>query len=69
MLDEVLFAAKPARYAETHAGSAAYPMSYDAERQYGILGFLSRQIAFTHRIRREGDRRWRSLRPCFRCCS
>lgn len=45
VLDEVLFAAKPARYAETHAGSAAYPMSYDAERQYGILGFLSRQMS------------------------
>ena len=45
VLDEVLVAAKPARYAETHAGSAAYPMQSDDERRYGILGFLSGQTS------------------------
>ena len=41
VLDEVLALAKPARYAETHAGSAAYRMVEDEERRYGVLGFLS----------------------------
>ncbi len=40
VLDEVLVGAKPARYAETHAGSASYPMVQDEERQFGVLGFL-----------------------------
>jgi 23S rRNA A2030 N6-methylase RlmJ len=40
VLDEVLVASKPARYAETHAGSAAYPMVHDRERRFGVLGFL-----------------------------
>jgi len=40
VVDEVLENAKPARYAETHAGSAAYAIVHDAERQYGVLGFL-----------------------------
>ncbi|GAA1614321.1 MULTISPECIES: hypothetical protein [Kribbella] len=40
VLNEVLAAAKPKRYAETHAGSAAYPIVDDAERRYGVLGFL-----------------------------
>jgi 23S rRNA A2030 N6-methylase RlmJ len=39
VLDEVLEGAKPARYAETHAGSGAYAMVHDEERQYGVLGF------------------------------
>jgi len=30
----------PRRYAETHAGSAAYPILPDAERQFGIMRFL-----------------------------
>lgn len=30
----------PGRYAETHAGSAAYPMVRDSERAFGILRFL-----------------------------
>jgi 23S rRNA (adenine2030-N6)-methyltransferase len=41
VLDEVLAETKPARYAETHAGSAAYPMVHDAERRFGVLGFLA----------------------------
>lgn len=40
VVDEVLDNVKPARYAETHAGSGAYAMVHDAERQYGVLGFL-----------------------------
>ena len=40
VVDEVLETVKPARYAETHAGSGAYAMVHDAERQYGVLGFL-----------------------------
>ncbi|MGH3385256.1 MAG: hypothetical protein ACRDO1_11800 [Nocardioidaceae bacterium] len=40
VVDDVLVHAKPVRYAETHAGSAAYAMVHDAERQYGVLGFL-----------------------------
>ncbi len=40
VLDEVLTALAPDRYAETHAGSAAYPMGDDPERRYGVLGFL-----------------------------
>jgi hypothetical protein len=30
----------PGRYAETHAGSAAYPLVRDSERAFGILRFL-----------------------------
>lgn len=41
VLAEVLAETKPARYAETHAGSAAYPMVDDPERRFGVLGFLS----------------------------
>jgi 23S rRNA A2030 N6-methylase RlmJ len=40
VVDEVLENTKPARYAETHAGSGAYAMVHDAERRYGVLGFL-----------------------------
>lgn len=40
VVNEVLADAKPKRYAETHAGSAAYTMVSDAERRYGVLGFL-----------------------------
>jgi 23S rRNA A2030 N6-methylase RlmJ len=40
VLDEVLENTKPARYAETHAGSGAYAMVHDAERRYGVLGFF-----------------------------
>ena len=40
VLDEVLARHRPERYAETHAGSAAYPMVRDAERGYGVAGFL-----------------------------
>jgi hypothetical protein len=41
VLTEVIGCEPPERYAETHAGSAAYPMVHDAERHYGILGFLA----------------------------
>jgi 23S rRNA A2030 N6-methylase RlmJ len=40
VLDEVLVDMQPTRYAETHAGSATYAMVDDAERRYGITGFL-----------------------------
>jgi 23S rRNA A2030 N6-methylase RlmJ len=39
-LAEVLEGQPPEKYAETHAGSGAYPIMYDAERQFGILRFL-----------------------------
>jgi 23S rRNA A2030 N6-methylase RlmJ len=40
VLDEVLVDLQPNRYAETHAGSATYAMVDDAERGYGVSGFL-----------------------------
>jgi 23S rRNA A2030 N6-methylase RlmJ len=40
VLAEVMAREPPSRYAETHAGSGAYPIVYDAERQFGILRFL-----------------------------
>jgi len=39
-LTEVLEREAPRGYAETHAGSAAYPIARDAERRFGILRFL-----------------------------
>ena len=39
-LAEVLEREPPRRYAETHAGSGAYPIVHDGERQFGILRFL-----------------------------
>jgi 23S rRNA A2030 N6-methylase RlmJ len=39
-LAEVLEREPPRRYAETHAGSGAYPIVHDRERQFGILRFL-----------------------------
>jgi len=39
-LAEVLERERPQRYAETHAGSGAYPIVHDGERQFGILRFL-----------------------------
>lgn len=40
VLDEVLAVVRPGRYAETHAGSASYAMVDDAERRFGVLGYL-----------------------------
>lgn len=40
VLAEALDRERPARFAETHAGSGAYPLTGDAERRYGILRFL-----------------------------
>jgi hypothetical protein len=40
-LAEVLEREPPRRYAETHAGSGAYPIVYDEERKFGILRFLN----------------------------
>jgi hypothetical protein len=40
VLDQVLVDVRPNRYVETHAGSATYPMVDDAERHYGVSGFL-----------------------------
>ena len=39
-LAEVLGREPPLRFAETHAGSGAYPIVHDRERQFGILRFL-----------------------------
>lgn len=39
-LAEVLDREPPRGYAETHAGSGAYPIVRDGERQFGILRFL-----------------------------
>lgn len=39
-LSEVMELERPRRYAETHAGSGAYPIVHDAEREFGILRFL-----------------------------
>jgi 23S rRNA A2030 N6-methylase RlmJ len=39
-LMEAIGRVAPGRYAETHAGSAAYPMVRDSEREFGILRFL-----------------------------
>lgn len=39
-LAEVLACEPPRRYAETHAGSGAYPIVRDRERELGILRFL-----------------------------
>jgi 23S rRNA A2030 N6-methylase RlmJ len=41
VLDEMLVDVQPNRYAETHAGSATYAMVDDAERRYGLSGFLA----------------------------
>jgi 23S rRNA A2030 N6-methylase RlmJ len=40
LLVEVLAVCRPARYAETHAGSAAYPVVADPERDFGFGHFL-----------------------------
>jgi hypothetical protein len=40
VVNEVLASARPERYAETHAGSGAYRLVDDAERRYGVLGYL-----------------------------
>jgi 23S rRNA A2030 N6-methylase RlmJ len=45
-LAEVLEREPPRRYAETHAGSGAYPIVYDEERQFGILRFLNVAAGF-----------------------
>jgi 23S rRNA A2030 N6-methylase RlmJ len=39
-LAEVLEREPPAWYAETHAGSGAYPVVHDREREFGVLRFL-----------------------------
>ncbi len=39
-LAEVVERERPLRYAETHAGSGAYPIVHDGERQFGIVRFL-----------------------------
>ena len=47
-LMEAVGRAAPGRYAETHAGSAAYPLVRDEERGFGILRFL--EIAQHHPV-------------------
>ncbi len=41
VLCEVLAGRSPRRYAETHAGSGAYELVRDEERQYGVLHFAA----------------------------
>jgi 23S rRNA (adenine2030-N6)-methyltransferase len=50
-LSEILAEERPGCYAETHAGSADYPLTHSPERDYGIFRFLSRS---------SGDERLRS---------
>ena len=45
VLTEVVADVKPLRYAETHAGSAAYPLLDDDERRFGVLAFLEAAAA------------------------
>jgi 23S rRNA A2030 N6-methylase RlmJ len=45
-LAEVLEREPPLRCAETHAGSGAYPVLRDGERQFGILRFLDVAAGF-----------------------
>jgi hypothetical protein len=45
-LAEVLEREPPRRYAETHAGSGAYPIVDDGERQFGALRFLNVAAGF-----------------------
>lgn len=40
VLAEVVAAERPASFYDTHAGHAVYAMTTDAERRYGVLGFL-----------------------------
>jgi 23S rRNA A2030 N6-methylase RlmJ len=42
VLAEVVGHVQPAQYWETHAGSAAYPLSHSPGRDYGIYWFLAR---------------------------
>ncbi len=57
VLVEALAAERPRRYAETHAGSGAYPLVHDPERQFGILRFL--EVA--PRFDALGESRYRAL--------
>ena len=41
VLAEVLEREPPRWYAETHAGSAAYPLNRDPQREFGIWRFLA----------------------------
>jgi 23S rRNA A2030 N6-methylase RlmJ len=47
VLAEALDREPPARYAETHAGSGAYTIVHDREREFGILRFLEVAPRFT----------------------
>jgi 23S rRNA (adenine2030-N6)-methyltransferase len=40
VLAEVLTVDRPDRLCDTHAGHAQYSMTSDAERRYGVLGFM-----------------------------
>jgi 23S rRNA A2030 N6-methylase RlmJ len=55
-LTEILATTRPRRYWESHAGSAAYTVSADAERRYGAVSFvgLARtvpELASSHYLR------------------
>lgn len=42
LLAEVLVTDRPAHFAETHAGTASYPLTHSPERDYGLYGFIDR---------------------------
>jgi 23S rRNA A2030 N6-methylase RlmJ len=44
VLTEVLHVERPRRFWDSHAGHASYPMTTDAERRYGVLGFMDAAI-------------------------
>ncbi len=55
-LTEILATTRPRRYWESHAGSAAYTVSSDAEQHYGALSFVELapgvpQLASSHYLR------------------
>ncbi|HEV2377437.1 MAG TPA: hypothetical protein VGS19_35390, partial [Streptosporangiaceae bacterium] len=62
-LMEVVGRVAPGRYAETHAGSAAYPMVRDSERAFGILRFL--EVAPQHPAL-AGSQYLAAVAPCLR---
>lgn len=41
---EVLSVDRPRQFCDTHAGHACYAMTADAERRYGVLGFMEAAV-------------------------
>jgi 23S rRNA (adenine2030-N6)-methyltransferase len=46
VLAELLDVQRPTRYAESHAGSASYPLIHSHERDYGIFRFMHMKDAY-----------------------